>query len=86
MRDPSICGGLYLRLPPRPQGFTHQQTAKSKRGTQSGGLIWLRSEREGIMAYFDQEQFTSDNRRFSRMRNLTFGQCMTIVGGVFAWL
>jgi hypothetical protein len=28
------------------------------------------------MTYFDQ-----DNRRFSRMRKLTFGQCMALVGG-----
>jgi hypothetical protein len=34
------------------------------------------------MTYFDQEQFAAGNRRFSRMRNLTFGQCMAIVGGV----
>ena len=32
------------------------------------------------MNYADQK-FADDNRRFSRMRNLTFGQCMTIVGG-----
>jgi hypothetical protein len=27
------------------------------------------------------QQFVEDNRRFSRMRNLTFAQCMVIVGG-----
>jgi hypothetical protein len=35
------------------------------------------------MTYVDPEQFATDNRRFSRMRNLTFGQCMMIVGGAF---
>ncbi len=30
---------------------------------------------------FDQQQFAEDNRRFSRMRNLTFTQCMVLVGG-----
>jgi hypothetical protein len=36
--------------------------------------------RRSSMNYADQK-FADDNRRFSRMRNLTFGQCMTIVGG-----
>jgi hypothetical protein len=26
--------------------------------------------------------YVEDNRRFWRMRNLTFGQCMAIVGGI----
>jgi hypothetical protein len=30
----------------------------------------------------DHAQFVKDNLRFSRMRNLTFAQCMAIVGGV----
>jgi hypothetical protein len=30
----------------------------------------------------DHAQFVKENLRFSRMRNLTFVQCMTIVGGV----
>jgi hypothetical protein len=33
------------------------------------------------MTYVDPK-FAEDNRRFSRMRNLTFGQCMAIVGGI----
>jgi hypothetical protein len=35
------------------------------------------------MTYVDPKQFAADNRRFPRMRNLTFGQCMMIVGGAF---
>jgi hypothetical protein len=33
------------------------------------------------MTYVGQK-FAEDNRRFLRLRNLTFGQCLAIVGGV----
>jgi hypothetical protein len=32
------------------------------------------------MTYVDPK-FAENNRRFLRMRNLSFGQCMAIVGG-----
>jgi hypothetical protein len=37
------------------------------------------------MSYAEQK-IAIDNRRFSRIRNLTFGQRMALVGGVFAVL
>jgi hypothetical protein len=31
---------------------------------------------------YTEQKLLNDNRRFSRIQNLTFGQCMAIMGGV----